>query len=286
MPGSLCLLWDYDSAIGQINATLPYKFRQENIIQEIENVDYILKLGSDYGINMTFACVGFTAEPGHYPYHVPEQIKHIHELGHEVASHSWRHEWFPFLEKEQIRRSLARSKETLENCLGVPGSVKGFVPPFNRPMTWYRKVAISLGDRALGPWYHGSNIGSLLKILREVGYTWCRLTYRSLWSRVADKFKQQQITLKDWQRVNEILVVPHHYCGFDEPALQLLDMAAEKEKSLVITGHPTGLNRRWGENVKHFQAFLQRISDYQEKGKIKTRTISEYMVFSEIGDGN
>ena len=276
MPGYVLLLWDYDTAIGQINATYPYNFHQEPILQEIDNVETILKLGANFSISMTFACVGFAAEPGHYPYHVPEQIKRIYEAGHEVASHSWRHEWFPFLEEEQIRRSLVRSKQTIENCIGVPGSVKGFVPPFNRPMSWYRKGAVSLGDRAFGPGHPGANIGTLLKIVREAGYTWCRLTYSSLWSRVVKKFRKPQVGLKKWQTAYGIVIVPHHYCGFDEPALKLVDLAAEQEKAVVITGHPSGLSRMKEENLSHLRILLQRIADHQARGKIESLTISEY----------
>jgi peptidoglycan/xylan/chitin deacetylase (PgdA/CDA1 family) len=282
MPGFLFLIWDYDTAIGQINATYPYNFRQEPILEEIENVNIILKLGADYGISMTFACVGLAGESGNYPYHVPEQIRRIHESGHEIASHSWKHEWFPFLEKEQIRRSLARSKLTLENCIGVPGGVKGFVPPFSRPMSWYRKGAISLGDRALGPWYPGADIGSLLKSVNEAGYTWCRLSYRPLWRRLADRLQESNIRLKYWLKTHDIMIVPNNYCGFDEPALKLVEMAAEKELPLVISGHPAGLSRMREESLEKFKIFLQRVSELQSKGKIKYSTVSEYpQVISE-----
>lgn len=286
MPGYLFLIWDYDTAIGQVNATYPYNFRQEPILQEIENVDHILKLGLDHGISMTFACVGFAAEPGTYPFHVPEQIKRIHESGHEIASHSWRHEWFPFLEKEQIRRSLARSKQTLENCIEVPGGVKGFVPPFNRPMSWYRQGAISLGDRALGPWYPGANIGSLLKSLHEAGYTWCRLSYRSLWRRLADRFQEKKIRLNNWWKADGITIVPNNYCGFNEPAIKLVEMAAEKELPVVISGHPSGLSRMREESLDKFKIFLERVSELQGRGKIKYLTVSEYpLVNSEVKYG-
>jgi peptidoglycan/xylan/chitin deacetylase (PgdA/CDA1 family) len=223
---------------------------------------------------MTFACVGFAAEPGHYPYHVPEQIKRIHDLGHEVASHSWKHEWFPFLELEQIKCSLLRSKQALEKCIEVPGGVTGFVPPFSRPMSWYRKGAISIGDRVFGPWFPGSNIGSLLRIVGQVGYTWCRFSYRSLLSRMPPKFQKNWGRPKEWEMDQGIVIVPHHHAGFDEPAFRLLDLAYEHELSVIISGHPSGLSLMNEENLSNFLKFIQRLSEYQAKGRVKALTIS------------
>ena len=128
----------------------------------MQNVDYILGVGKTNQLKMVFACLGFAAEKVPYPFCISEQIKKIHTLGHEIASHSWRHEWFPYLEKDQIRRSLERSKFALETCLDLPGAVQGFVPPFNRPMTWLQKSAFSLGDRALFPFFPGADLGSLI----------------------------------------------------------------------------------------------------------------------------
>ena len=181
---SVLIIWDYDTAIGQVNASYPYNFHEALLQTEIENVDRILELGSTMGLQMTFACVGFAAEPGHFPYHVPEQLRRIRAASHEIASHSWRHEWFPFLEREQVRRSLARSKQALQTCLGEADAVKGFVPPFSRPMTWYKKGAISIGDRTLNPFRAAGNIGSLCGELRAAGYSWCRVSYRSLVERI------------------------------------------------------------------------------------------------------
>src|SRR5580693_8115976 len=109
MPGRLFLMWDYDGALGQVNATYPYNFHEEMLLQEIQNVDFILQSARSLALKMTYACVGFSAEPGHWPYHVPEQLQRIHAEGHEIASHSWRHEWFPYLEPQQVVRSLRRS---------------------------------------------------------------------------------------------------------------------------------------------------------------------------------
>ena len=77
MPAQLVLIWDYDSAIGQINSTLPYNYNIRPIYEEIKNVDEILSISRTLNLKMTFACVGFVAESGVYPFNNSDQIKKI-----------------------------------------------------------------------------------------------------------------------------------------------------------------------------------------------------------------
>lgn len=275
MVATLMITWDYDAAIGQVNASYPYKFDEQKIFQEIENVDRILKLGVLHQIQMTFACLGFAAEPGMYPYHVPDQIRSIFQAGHEIASHSWKHEWFPFLKQDQIFLSLERSKAALEACVQQPGCVKGFVPPFSRPMSWVAHGWISLGDRAWGPGYPGADTGSLLSIARKAGYSWFRVTTRSLreWLRPS-----VAATLnKPWNHSHEIACVPQYYCGFDEKAVTLLEGAIQKNAAIVIVGHPSGLSRGREENIEHLKTFLDIAVNYRNEGKLVIMTVSNYL---------
>lgn len=270
------LIWDFDTGIGQINASYPYNFRQEPILREIKNVEIILQTAVDYNVKMTFACVGIAAEPGPFPYHLPDLIRQIYEEGHEIASHSWKHEWFPFLEAEQIRRSLRRSKKILEECIGIKGSVQGFVPPFNRPMSWYRKLAVSLGDRVWGPWYPGADIGNMLIFLREAGYKWSRLSYRSLSDRLKKVIARSEPKWKNCEYTKGITIIPHHYCGFDVEADLLVDYAIKYNKAIVISGHPGALSRRGREHADHFKDFIKKVSNHQEKGKLSILTVQQY----------
>ncbi len=273
---SVLIIWDYDTAIGQINASYPYKYREELLQTEIENVDRVLELGSTMGLRMTFACVGFAAEPGHFPYHVPEQLRRIRAASHEIASHSWRHEWFPFLEREQVRRSLTRSKQALETCLGEADSVKGFVPPFSRPMTWYKKGAISIGDRSLSPFRAAGNIGSLCRELRNAGYSWCRVSYRSLVQRIRGTDERPLISGR-LERNGGIACIPLNYTGFDSEAIRLVDRAVAERQSIVINGHPSGLTREREESLVHLVPFLEHLSELQAAGRIRARSVSEHL---------
>lgn len=281
MPGHFILIWDYDAAMGQLNATYPYNFREETIYAEVENVESILALGSEFDIRMTFAVTGFAAEQGLFPYHIPDQIRKIHSFGHEIASHSWRHEWFPYLEREQIRKSLSRSKDILESCLGIPGVVKGFVPPFSRPMSWYRKGALSLGDRAFGPKHPGSNLGSLLKLVHEAGYQWCRVSHTSLWRKLRFKpLTVSDISLKPWETEHEVTCVPEYGAGFGEWSHLLAKMAIETKRAAVIIAHPFGVSRNGVEAMAKLRLLLRTIAEYQQEGVMESSTVSHYVGLS------
>lgn len=260
------MIWDYDGGIGQVNASLPYNFNQERISQEIENVDRILEISAEYNTRMTFACVGFTAEDGPLPYHNPDQIRKIWSAGHEIASHSWKHEWFPYLNSEQIQRSLSRSKQILESCIGAPGSIRGFVPPFNRPMSWYRKGAFSLGDRVFGPSFPGADLGRLIKILDASGYQWCRVSVTPIWKKLLGRGAPRNRT---FFRERSVLAVPQHYVGFDETAVDLLEQAISTRSTLVISGHPSGLSRSGAESLENFLSLMQIVSEAVQRGDLQ-----------------
>jgi Polysaccharide deacetylase len=273
---SVLIIWDYDAAIGQVNASYPYNFHEETLLQEIENVDRILELAKDFELRVTFACLGFAAEPGQFPYHVPEQLRRIRAGSHEIASHSWRHEWFPFLEREQVRRSLRRSKQALEQCLGEPGTVRGFVPPFSRPMTWYKKGAISLGDRSLSPLRVAGNIGSLCTALRDAEYSWCRVSFRSF----AQRLRHAEVPPLIGGRLDRssgIACVPLHYTGFDGGGVDLLNSAVKYRRSVVISGHPSGLSRQKEESLSCLTSFLEHVAELQAAGRIQARSVSEHL---------
>ncbi len=145
--GVLSVVWDFDSAVGQVNSTFPYHFRPAPLDEELAAVADLRAVTARLGIAMTFATVGLAAEDVAQPFGAGDELRSLHGAGHEVASHSWRHEWLPHLTTQQLRRSLLRSKLALERCIGAPGAVVGFVPPFNRPMTWLARGEVHPGDR-------------------------------------------------------------------------------------------------------------------------------------------
>ena len=113
--------------------------------RDFENTEQLLALHARYEVPACFAVVGAAALPGTRPYHDPQQIRRIHAAGHEIASHSFRHEWLPGLDRDALRETLRRSKDALEQCIGAP--VTSFVPPFNQPFDYPAALAWSLSER-------------------------------------------------------------------------------------------------------------------------------------------
>ena len=280
-PGTLMIIWDYDGAIGRVNASYPYKFDEQKIYREIENVETILGLADKYGLKMTFACVGIGAEKGVFPYHIQDQIKKIHQLGHEIASHSWRHEWFPYLEKEQIKRSLSRSKYALELCIGELDAVRGFILPFSRPKSWYSRGAFSLGDRVFGPWYPGASLGSVLKFVSQAEYQWSRVSYRPIWEKYLGRSKSRPNLSAKWPIFHGLVCVPNHIFGFDAAARDLLTRLSGEGGSLVVSAHPAALDFGREESLDNFLQFLALAEDYLDKDLIQSKTVGEYIKASE-----
>lgn len=279
MAGKLLIVWDFDSALGQINSTLPYNFAYTPIYQEIENVQNILSIAKRHDLKMTFACLGFAAEEGIYPFNIPDVIKKIHDEGHEVGSHSWRHEWFPYLTDKQIYKTLERSKSALEKCIGEKNSVKGFVPPHSRPMSWYRKFSLSLGDRAFLPVHKGSDMGFVLKQLSKLDFKWCRVLkkYNPVWKKVLGNSNTEKIEFNDWEIHDKVVCVPQHYTGFDTPALQYLEKAAGKNLAAVIVGHPAALSRNGSESSVHFDKFIERVVELKSQNNLEVLSVSDYI---------
>lgn len=279
MPAKIILIWDYDTPLTTITATKPYNYSFEASLQEANDVDTILRYADDNLLKFTFAVVGFGAEKSVYPFDVREKIKKIHNHGHEIASHSWKHEWFPHLTKYQIQKSLERSKKSLEECIDAPGSVIGFVPPHDRPTSWPAKFAFSLDDRALYPFHPGANIAYLLQELKRQKYGWCRVSYRPFWKKLIDwKGSDFHVRLnKSWQVSDGVVHFQGTYSGFDEPLIPLIDIAIKKSYPIVIVGHPAALSRNKTGNIKYFDSFINYLVTKIKAGDALTYTVNDYI---------
>lgn len=263
----MAVVWDFDSATGQVNSSFPYHFRRAPLEEELEAVATLRSVSSRIGIAMTFATVGVAAEEVPAPFAAHDELCALHADGHEVASHAWRHEWFPHLTTQQVRRSLLRSKLALEKLVGERGAVTGFVPPFNRPMTWLARGNVHPGDRWAVPPGVGATLDTLIPAARRAGYSWIRAGYgRRLRRRVGGRLWAPEV-------VSGCVVLPHHHNGFAEPAHGLLDEAVRTGSRLVISGHPAGLYRPSNENVDHVVGFLEEAARRRDRGELRIVTM-------------
>jgi len=266
----VAIVWDFDAAAGQLNATFPYRWREETLFEELDCVREILRLAASHHLPMTFAITGFAAEEGVHPYHVPDLVREIARQGHEVASHSWRHEWLPSLTGEQLRRSLVRSKEALERCAGE-GAVVGFVPPFNRPMTWIARGAVSFGDRPSVPFGPGADMGFLLRHIRSAGFRWCRVSSRSPIARR----RRAPVPSARWPCRCGVTCVPHAYCGFDSGARELVLKARASGAAVVLSGHPRALTFGRSESRGELAELCDLLAALRDQGEIGVARVAD-----------
>jgi peptidoglycan/xylan/chitin deacetylase (PgdA/CDA1 family) len=185
-PATLMFFWDYDTQWGADRSRLGGPRQWGSL--EFPNTDEILELHARFNIPACFAVVGAAALPGERPYHDPAQIRRIHAAGHEIASHAFRHEWLPALDRRALVRSLRDSKDALEQCIGA--AVEAFVPPFNQPFDYARGWSFSLAER----WEAGARRTTLTRLcaaLRETGYRFCRVAYAPLKERIADWVRRE-----------------------------------------------------------------------------------------------
>jgi len=90
------------------------------------------------GIKATFFILGWVAE------RMPQLVREIHSLGHEVASHGFNHELTGNCRHEDLRRDIEDSKKLLEDIIG-------------RPVYGYRAPSFSIN-------------ADMLKLVEDCGY--------------------------------------------------------------------------------------------------------------------
>ncbi|MHA7601863.1 XrtA system polysaccharide deacetylase [Alicycliphilus sp. T452] len=108
----------------QVSAFAPYIERSEWDSRECRverNVDRILALLSDGGVQATFFTLGWVAE------RYPSMVRRIVDGGHELASHGYGHERVSDLSEDAFFKDIHRSKALLEDIGGMP--VLGYRAP-------------------------------------------------------------------------------------------------------------------------------------------------------------
>lgn len=255
----IILIWDFDGPIGQINSSYPYNFNFKNFQTEIDNVKRALDLLQQYNVTCCFAITGFSAEKGIFPYTFPDLIKEISDRGHEIASHSWRHEWSSIFQKKQIEKSLIRSKMILEKTINQV-TVFGFIPPHNRPMTWLRKGAFSIGDRGVFPLFKMADNQSLISLLKKTNYKWIRISHSNIFHKL--KLVKKNITGKVYKHKG-ILVLENHYTGFDKKVVK--HILNTNYKTYTISAHPLMLSfEDKNESFENFKFFLSSLTSKED----------------------
>jgi peptidoglycan/xylan/chitin deacetylase (PgdA/CDA1 family) len=275
----LLLIWDYDTPLTTITRTVPYEYEFSRCLAEEDNVNHILDSAKRVGAKFTFAVLGFGAEPSVAPFDVRHVIRRIHAEGHEVASHSWKHEWLPLTTHVQLQKTIERSKYAIEKAIGDPDfKVRGFVLPHDRPMSWYPKFGFSKGDRGVYPFFPGASINGVSKYLKQSGYGWMRNSYRPVWEKLTD-FRGSDIHKRlnrKFIREGDFHYVPSHVMEPNERAIEAVDLAVKSGKTIVVAAHPAYLSEAPGNQDK-FDRFIDVIGGHISQNKLQAVTVSQYL---------
>jgi hypothetical protein len=263
----LLLFWDYDTQWGGDRSRMPGG-RKEWGHLEFVNTERLLELHADHGVPACFAVVGSAALQGERPYHDPDQVRRIHEAGHEVASHSFRHEWLPALGREELLETLRASKDALEQCIGAP--VVSFVPPYNQPFDYPQRWAFSLSERREAG-ARRTDLGTLCASLHETGYKFCRVTYRSVMEHILTRVRR-----RGPDTPGHAEMIKGVYClrmnapgGFNEQAHRVMDLCALRGGVVVVGGHPHSLRSGNTQDERRLVPFLEHARRLHREGLLR-----------------
>jgi peptidoglycan/xylan/chitin deacetylase (PgdA/CDA1 family) len=279
-PGQLILFWDFDAQWGAERSRAPGGEKSWGGLDFI-NTEQLLEIHARFRIPACFAIVGAAALPGERPRHDPALVRRIVEHGHEVASHSMRHEWLPGLGYEKLIRTLQDSKDALQQATGCP--VVSFVPPYNQPFEYLPKGSLSISERKLAG-RDRIDLGRLCRALNETGYRFCRVAYSPWYERI-----RMILVRRRGPRPSMPETIAGITClrtsaaaGFREEALTLLDRCAQTGGIAVISGHPHSLHTGMAQDERLLVPFLEQARRLIDDGRL-TVLLPQQLIQERIG---
>ena len=267
-PAKLLIFWDYDTQWGADRSRNPSRGSDWGAL-EFPNTDRVLEAHARYDIPSCFAVVGAAALPGDRPYHDPAQIRRIHEAGHEVGSHSFRHDWLPALGPDELRETLSSSKDAIEQCIGAP--VTTFVPPFNQPFDYARGWSFSMSERRSVP-RNRTDLGRVCRTLADLGYRHCRVSYRELSVRVAERVRGREL-----YRPRDPATIAGIRClrlntpgGFSAELRDTIEASLDKGGYWVLYGHPHSTSDDTStQSLQLLHAMLEAADGWRRAGRVE-----------------
>lgn len=109
---SIIFTFDLEDWFHSKNFSIPYETwdNQPSLLKD--NTKMILDILDIYNIKATFFTLGWIAEK------YPDLIKDIHNKGHEIASHGYKHDYVYDMTLEEFRKDTITTKNILENIIG------------------------------------------------------------------------------------------------------------------------------------------------------------------------
>lgn len=105
-----------------------------------EGVERILQALQERNIKATFFCLGWVAEKH------PKVIQWMHEQGHQLACHSYKHELAYRFDRKGFKNDTEKAKKLIEDVIGAP--VNAYRAPgfsIRKENTWAFEVLAELG---------------------------------------------------------------------------------------------------------------------------------------------
>ncbi len=265
--GTLLIFWDYDTQWGADRSRSAGGIKNWGRL-DFENTEELLDIHARFEIPACFAAVGAAALAGDRPYHDPAQLRRVHAAGHEIGSHAFRHEWIPGLPHRALMDILRRSKNALEQCLS--DHVLTFVPPYNQPFDYAARFSFSLSERREAG-KHRTDLPGLCRSLREAGFGFCRVAYRSLLLRAFERLVRRRLDRPC--RLHSIEGVAcariNTPCGFDPTSQAVLKKCSERGGLVVAYGHPHSLHSGNSQDARHLIAFLAAAASLRRAGRLR-----------------
>ncbi|MEO8429898.1 MAG: polysaccharide deacetylase family protein [Acidobacteriota bacterium] len=275
-PATLVLFWDYDTQWGADRSRAPGGPKSWGPL-EFENTEPLLDLLAQYEFPSCFAVVGSAALPGERPYHDPAQIRRIREAGHEIASHAHRHEWLPGLDSKALRETLRSSKDALEQCVGA--EVVTFVPPFNQPFDHASGFSYSLSERRESR-TDRTDLTGLCTALVETGYRFCRVAYRPMHVRLAERITRRRLDYPSrMERIAGLDCVRLNTPGgFGLSAIHRLEKYMADGGIWSFYAHPHSLrDRATSQTQDRLERFLKLAAQWRRDGRVQCRLPREIL---------
>ena len=267
-PANVLIFWDYDTQWGADRSRNPDRVPNWGAL-EFPNTDLILEAHARYDVPACFAVVGAAALPGERPYHDPAQIRRIHEAGHEIGSHSFRHDWLPGLGADGLHETLRLSKDALEQCIG--SEVTTFVPPYNQPFDHATGWSFSLSERRAVR-RDRIDVRRLCAALREAGYLFSRLSYRTLATRLIEAVQRRELYRpEELATIEGILSLRINTpCGFSEEGRLAMKAQLDEGGYWVLYGHPhSASDDASPQSLRELVATLELLDGWRRAGRIR-----------------
>jgi peptidoglycan/xylan/chitin deacetylase (PgdA/CDA1 family) len=272
----VAISFDYDSPAGYRESFAKTHYHPSS---DLKGAEALLKVLAAHAVKTTFAVVGKVALPGDPPDHCPDQIREIRAAGHEIASHSMFHRFIPPMDNQELFEDVKASKQALEACIGE--SIRGFIPPFNRPSHFPQKGAFSFSELfgLQGRGRGRQSVDSLLKTLGAVGFGWCRVSYKNSFAGLAAKLGMNSPSVPEQPFLFRGLVaVPLHATGFGEVATALVRRYLETGMLIALYAHPNqALDSTLpnDESAALLNAFLASFEKERQQGKLTFETMAQ-----------